>query len=120
VVFLGAVPAPRVLYEQTDIFTLCSYADPCSLVIGEARSAGCAIVATAVGGTSEMLEFGRAGKLVPPGAPDQLASELGKLMKDPEAREKLRQASQDGSEIFDVHRLLGDYDLVYRNALASS
>ena len=63
---MGAVPAPRVLFEQTDIFALCSYADPCSLVIGEARGAGCAIVATAVGGTPEMLEFGRAGRLVPP------------------------------------------------------
>jgi glycosyltransferase involved in cell wall biosynthesis len=120
VVFLGVVPAPRTLYEQTDIFTLCSYADPCSLVIGEARSSGCAIVATAVGGTSEMLEFGRAGKLVPPGDPTQLASALGDLMKDPEARARLRQASSEGAEIFDVHRLLGDYDVVYQSALSAS
>jgi glycosyltransferase involved in cell wall biosynthesis len=118
VTFLGAVPAPRVLYEQTDIFALCSYADPCSLVIGEARSAGCAIVATAVGGTSEMLEFGRAGKLVPPGEPIRLARELGDLMRDPEARKRLRQASREGAEIFDVHRLLSDYDIVYQSALA--
>lgn len=120
VTFLGAVPAPRVLYEQTDIFALCSYADPCSLVIGEARSSGCAIVATAVGGTVEMLEFGRAGSLVPPGDPVQLASELGRLMRDPEARKKLQEASRRGAEIFDVHRLLSDYDLVYQSALATN
>jgi glycosyltransferase involved in cell wall biosynthesis len=118
IIFMGAVPAPRVLFEQTDIFTLCSYADPCSLVIGEARGAGCAIVATAVGGTPEMLEFGRAGRLVPPGQPTQLASELRKLMTDRAARASLRRASIEGAEIFNVHRLLGDYDEVYQRALA--
>jgi glycosyltransferase involved in cell wall biosynthesis len=119
VIFLGAVPAPRVLFEQTDLFVLCSYADPCSLVIGEARGAGCAIVATAVGGTPEMLEFGRAGRLVEPGQPAQLASELRSLMNDPKARILLRKASREGAEIFNVHRLLGDYDRVYQSALVT-
>jgi glycosyltransferase involved in cell wall biosynthesis len=119
IIFMGAVPSPRVLFEQTGIFVLCSYADPCSLVIGEARGAGCAIVATAVGGTPEMLEFGRAGRLVPPGQPTQLASELRSLMTDPSARALLRKASSEGAEVFNVHRLLGDYDKVYQRALAT-
>lgn len=119
IIFMGAVPAPRVLFEQTDIFALCSYADPCSLVIGEARGAGCAIVATAVGGTPEMLEFGRAGRLVPPGQPAQLAAALRSLMTDAVARALLRKASSEGAELFDVHRLLGDYDRVYQRALAT-
>jgi glycosyltransferase involved in cell wall biosynthesis len=119
IIFMGAVPATRVLFEQTDIFALCSYADPCSLVIGEARGAGCAIVATAVGGTPEMLEFGRAGRLVPPGQPTQLASGLRSLMTDAVARTLLRKASSEGAEVFNVHRLLGDYDEVYQRALAT-
>ena len=116
VVFLGFVPAPRVLLERSDVFVLCSYADPCSLVIGEARGAGCAIVATAVGGTPEMLEFGKAGRLVEPGQVDQIVAELGGLMADPAARETLRAASRRGAEVFNVHRLLGDYDRVYQAA----
>jgi hypothetical protein len=119
IIFLGAVPAPRVIFDQTDIFTLCSYADPCSLVIGEARGAGCAIVATAVGGTPEMLEFGRAGRLVPFGQPAHLISELRALMRSPADRALLREASRQGAEVFDVHRLLGDYDRVYQRALRS-
>jgi len=119
VTFLGFVPAPRPLLEKSDIFTLCSYADPCSLVIGEARAAGCAIIATAVGGTPEMLEFGRAGRLVPPGRSDRLAAALRELMTDPIARSSLRRASQTGSEVFNVHRLIADYDRVYRLAGAS-
>jgi glycosyltransferase involved in cell wall biosynthesis len=119
IIFMGAVPSPQVLFEQTDIFALCSYADPCSLVIGEARGAGCAIVATAVGGTPEMLEFGRAGRLVAPGQPVQLASELRSLMTDAVARASLRKASSEGAEVFNVHRLLGDYDEVYLRALTT-
>ena len=115
--FLGFVPDPRGLLQQCDLFVLASYADPCSLVIGEARGAGCAIVATAVGGTPEMLEFGRKGRLVSPGKPDDLAAELRSLMTDPIARAELRQASLQGSELFDVHRLAADYERVYQRAV---
>lgn len=119
VTFLGFLPSPRSLLEQADLFVLSSFADPCSLVIGEARAAGCAIVATAVGGTPEMLEHGNKGRLVPPGNASRLATELHTLMCDPEARADLRRASLHGAEVFNVHRLIGDYDLVYRRALAT-
>jgi glycosyltransferase involved in cell wall biosynthesis len=118
VVFLGFVPAPKTLFKQSDIFVLASYADPGSLSVGEARAAGCAIVATAVGGTSEMLEFGEAGRLVAPGSPMQLAVELRRLMESPTERATLRQAALKGSEIFAVERLIADYGRVYAAALS--
>ena len=114
--FLGFLPSPRPLLKQADIFVLASYADPCSLAVGEARSAGCAIVATAVGGTPEMLSFGEAGRLVEPGNVDQLTATLYELMVAPEARAALRRAALEGAAIFDVQRLLGDYAEVYRLA----
>jgi glycosyltransferase involved in cell wall biosynthesis len=117
VTFLGFVPDPRGLLQQCDIFVLASYADPCSLVIGEARGAGCAIVATAVGGTPEMLGFGQKGRLISPGRPDELARELRSLMTDPIARTELRQASLEGSKLFEVHRLADDYERVYQRAV---
>jgi len=40
-------------------------------------------------------------------------------MKDSAARAQLRKASSEGSEIFNVERLLGDYDKVYQRALAA-
>jgi len=55
--------------------------------------------------------------LVPPGAPRQLAAELRVLMQDPAARSALRAAALSGSEVFDVERLVGDYEQVYRQAL---
>jgi glycosyltransferase involved in cell wall biosynthesis len=118
VLFLGFVPTPKPILRQSDIFVLASYADPCSLVIGEARGAGCAIVATAVGGTPQMLEFGKAGRLVPPGAPKRLAAELEALMRSPDARRGLREVAAWGADIFDVRRVAADYLAVYETAIA--
>ena len=69
-----------------------------------------------MGGTPEMLGYGAAGRLVSPGAPQQLAVELRKLMADPAERLALRRAARDGSEVFDVKRLIQDYGQVYREA----
>jgi glycosyltransferase involved in cell wall biosynthesis len=113
IMFLGFVPAPRAVFEGSDVFVLPSLADPGSLSIGEARTAGCAIIATAVGGTPEMLGYGVAGRLVAPGAPKQLAVELRRLMSDAGARTALAHAALDGAEVFNVSRLVPDYDRAY-------
>ncbi|GBQ33087.1 glycosyltransferase family 4 protein [Gluconacetobacter sacchari] len=117
VVFLGYVENPEALYGQTDIFVLASYAEPGSLTIGEARAAGCAIVATAVGGTPEMLEFGAAGCLVPPGRPAILAQELDRIMRDPAQRAAMGYAARKGADIFDVRRLVPDYMGIYEEVI---
>jgi glycosyltransferase involved in cell wall biosynthesis len=113
VIFLGFVPAPKTLFHQLDIFVLASYADPGSLSIGEARAAGCAIIATGVGGTPEMLDYGGAGRLVSPGAPDEIATHLRDLMANPSARAELGAAARLGSERFDARQLVARYGTVY-------
>jgi glycosyltransferase involved in cell wall biosynthesis len=116
VVFLGFVRDPMPLLRQTDIFALASDSEPFGLSVAEARAAGCAIVATNVGGIPEVLDYGRAGRLVSPGRPDELASELRALMTNQEVRLRMQSAALSGSEDFQVHRLVGDYDQVYRRA----
>ncbi len=116
ILFLGFMPAPGRLLKQADIMVLASYADPCSLVIGEARAAGCAIVATDVGGTREMLDYGRAGRLVPPGRPDLLAAALLPLMQSKIERQNLQRLSRQGANVFHVERLVDDYANVYAQA----
>jgi glycosyltransferase involved in cell wall biosynthesis len=116
--FLGSVGNPAGILLQSDIFVLASYADPCSLAIGEAREAGCAIVATAVDGTPELLEFGEAGKLVEPGSPKQIAAELRQLMTDPTTLRDWRARSLRGSEYFRVSRVAKDYEQVYSSVMS--
>jgi glycosyltransferase involved in cell wall biosynthesis len=118
VFFLGSVGNPAAILLQSDIFVLASYADPCSLAIGEAREAGCAIIATAVDGTPELLEFGKAGRLVEPGSPTQIAAELRQLMEDPTTLRDWRARCLRGSEYFRVARVANDYEQVYNSVIS--
>jgi glycosyltransferase involved in cell wall biosynthesis len=117
--FLGSVSNPLEVLRQCDIFVLASYADPCCLAITEAREAGCAIIATAVGGTPELLEFGDAGKLVAAGAPEEIAGQLRELMEDQTALAQWRAKSRRGREFFRVARVCDDYRRVYDEVLAN-
>jgi hypothetical protein len=51
-------------------------------VLAEAREAGCAIVASDVGGISEALDHGEAGILLPAGQPRMLANTLAFLLSN--------------------------------------
>ncbi len=115
--FLGSVPSPRSILKQSAIFVLASHAEPCSLAVGEARASACAIVATAVGGTPELLQHGEAGRLVDPGRPDQIARELGLLMSTKATLLEWRARAKAGSEHLYVDRLFRDYDDVYRGLI---
>ena len=116
VTFLGFVRDPMPLLRQSDIFALASDSEPFGLSVAEARAAGCAIVATNVGGIPEVLDYGRAGRLVSPGRPDELAFELRALMTNEEVRLHMQRSAVSGSDGFDVHRLVQDYESVYRRA----
>ena len=111
--FIGSVEAPQPLLRQSQIFVLASYADPCCLVIPEAREAGCAIVATAVGGTPELLGHGDAGQLVEAGQPGQFAKVLRGLMQDEEALRQWQTRAKTGAGYYTVDRVVEDYDKVY-------
>jgi glycosyltransferase involved in cell wall biosynthesis len=115
--FLGAVGNPRSILDHADIFVLASYADPCCLAVAEAREAGCAIVATEVGGTPELLGFGRSGALVPAGAPAEITRKLLPLMSDDADLQSWKAKSKSGSEYFRVSRVAADYEAVYASLI---
>jgi glycosyltransferase involved in cell wall biosynthesis len=115
--FLGSTTAPRPLLAAADIFASASLADPCPLAVAEARAAGCAVVATAVGGVPEVLDHGRAGHLVPPSNPGALAAAFRTLMSNPEVLAAWRARAKQDSEYFTVARMTEDYGRVYTFAL---
>lgn len=111
--FLGSILAPQPLLRKSAIFVSASYSEAFGLSTAEAREAGCAIVATAVGGTPELLEHGKAGRLVQPGHPEELEIELRKLMSDPNKLQAWQIRSKTGSDYFSVFRMAEDYQGVY-------
>ncbi len=53
------------------------------------------VVATAVGGTPELVLDGETGLLVPPGDVDALADALADVLDDPERARRLGEAGRD-------------------------
>ena len=120
VTFMGHMDDPRPVLLGSDIFVLASHAEPAGLAICEAREAGCAIVASDVGGIPEMLDSGRAGVLVPPGNPAGLAVALTALLLDPVRLAEMQYRAQQGLERFTMQRILEQTDCVYRELAFSS
>src|SRR6266542_1794313 len=75
-VFAGLRPDLDRFLPFLDLMVLPSFTEVLPNVVLEAFAAGVAVVATAVGGTPEVVEDGVSGRLVAPGDPDALAEAI--------------------------------------------
>jgi glycosyltransferase involved in cell wall biosynthesis len=87
--FLGTRDDIPDLLAACDVFALPSLYEGSSLAVLEAMAARRAVIASAIGGTDELIEDGRDGFLVPPGDPEALAAALARLLNDAELRARL-------------------------------
>ncbi|MFO0801300.1 MAG: glycosyltransferase family 4 protein [Gemmataceae bacterium] len=82
------------LLAAAEVVTLPSFTEGLPNVALEASAAGVPVVATAVGGTPEVIADGETGFLVPPGRPEELADRLILLLKDGALRARLGNAGR--------------------------
>jgi glycosyltransferase involved in cell wall biosynthesis len=85
------------LLKLFDLYVLPSLWEGLPIVLLEAMAAGCPIIATNVGGNNMAIKHGINGSLIEPQNPTYLSSEIIKLLKDNELRNKY---SKKGIEIF--------------------
>lgn len=78
----------RVL-PSLDLFVLPSYTEGLPVVVLESFAAGVPVVATAVGGTPEVVSDGENGRLVPAGDPSELARRVIEMLADDSARQEM-------------------------------
>lgn len=83
-------------YAHADVFALPSTGEGFGLVFLEAMAFGCPLVGAACGGTTDLVEDGVNGLLVPPRDPDRLAQTLSRLLRDEALHAAL---GRQGSEI---------------------
>ena len=114
--FCGFVADPGAYLKSADIFVLASHREGFGLALAEARSLGCAIVASDVGGIPEVLDGGEAGILVPPHSPERLANALSDLLDNPEKRELLRRKAGSNLEWLSCLRTAKETIAVYNEA----
>ena len=90
--FVGAVPNPELAtwYSAADAMLLSSRSEGWAHVLLEAMACGTPVVATNVGGTSEVLAAAVAGRLVAPHDPLAIADGLNALLADLPDRDAVR------------------------------
>ena len=97
-----------------DVFVLPSLSEGMSNTLLEAMAVGVAIIATAVGGNTELIEDGRSGLLVGPKDPDTISRHLVQLASAPDWRYTLgKNARERVVSQFSLPRMLQDYEQMY-------
>lgn len=85
-VFLpGYVERPQRMLEDTDLMVLPSHTEGLPNAALEALAMNVPVLATAVGGTPEVIEDGHSGRLVPPHDPEAMASAIEDFLDRPDA-----------------------------------
>jgi rhamnosyl/mannosyltransferase len=106
---LGAIPSDNVrgLLHAADVFVHPSrYPEGLPTAILEAAAAGKPIIATAMGGSGEVVIPERTGLIVPPANPEALADAIRRLVNDRELRLRFgRAAAELCSHTFDWERI---------------
>jgi glycosyltransferase involved in cell wall biosynthesis len=118
VYFAGQVSQAETirLMAACDFFVLNSTYEGLPHVVLEAMSLGLPVVATAVGGTPEVVCDGGNGRLIAPAVDDALGQVLAQLVSAPEDRQRLARGAQQTAVQFGFRGLLEATETVLRES----
>lgn len=109
--FLGQREDVAALLPGFDRFIQASFGEPFGLVTVEAMAAGVPVIATAAGGTLEIIREGIDGVLVPVGDPERLAAAVSASLEDPEGAARLAAAARARARSgFDIARYVREIE----------
>jgi glycosyltransferase involved in cell wall biosynthesis len=112
--FTGARNDVRRLLAGFDVYANTSTTEGVSVTILEAMASGLPVVATAVGGTPEVVVHEETGLLVPAREPALLAASLLRLAGDADLRQRLGRAGRERlSRDFTLEKMVGHYLRIY-------
>jgi len=106
------------LMRQLDVFVLPSINEGISNTILEAMACGLPVVATGVGGNSELVVAGENGVLVPPASPLAMADALERYVQDAQLTATQSRAARRRAELeFSLGTMLERYAALYAGLL---
>jgi glycosyltransferase involved in cell wall biosynthesis len=112
--FLGWREDLPTVMAGWDIFVMPSLDEGFGVAALEAMAAGLPVIASAVGGLSELVQNGETGWLVPPAAPVDLAQRLSQLIHDSRKREAMGIAGRKrASDCFSIPQMVDQTVAVY-------
>ena len=117
ILFHGEVRDIPSLLAKARLFVLPSQTEGISLTLLEAQARGLPVVATAVGGTPEVVLDGQTGLLTPPRDPNALAHAIQTLLADALRGRQMglagRQRVENG---FDIKTMTRQYEALYEGS----
>jgi glycosyltransferase involved in cell wall biosynthesis len=120
IVFRGYVPPISLFgeYAVSSIFCALSRSEALGNVFLEAQAAGCAIVATDVGGIPDIVKHNEAGFLVPSGDSNAAANAIIRLLSDSILCKKFGEVGVKHAEKYDWAVIAKKYGDVYRTSIS--
>ncbi len=116
--FLGMRPDVATLLTQMDIFVLPSQWEGMPNAVLEAMAAGLPVIATGVGGTTEVVVQDETGLLVPAADPTALAKAIATLLSDPALCRRMGAAGRQRAEQhFSIEQTVGKTVGLYEKLL---
>jgi glycosyltransferase involved in cell wall biosynthesis len=120
-IFAGFQHDVSVYLNAMDVVVLPSLYEGMPLAAIEAAAMAKPMVATSVDGTTEVIQHGSTGLLVPPAAPGPLARAILTLLQQPElARQYGQAARRQALHRFDLRRQVGETERLYVNTIAAT
>ena len=117
----GFEPAPERLYPAFDAVALSSEREGLPNALLEAGAAGRAIVSTAAGGATRSSSTARPVSSCRSATPDAFARGLGRLVREPELRERLGAAVRlHVARTFGMDRFVAEFAACTRNASSAA
>jgi len=115
--FLGDRADVADLLKRIDVFVLPSLAEGVSNTLLEAMASGLPVIATAVGGTPEIVRENQNGYLVSVGDVESIAGHIVRLVNNRELRESMgRQSRSSVKKRFDWNATVARYHGIYQQA----
>lgn len=94
-----------------------TWSDPCPTVAMEAMASGRALIATAIGGLTDLVIDGENGLLVPPGDPTALRRAMARLIGDPVLRARMGKAGQHMVGAFQARAVIQQIEGLYEELI---
>jgi glycosyltransferase involved in cell wall biosynthesis len=116
--FLGLRTDIAAVLSATDVVVHSSLREGLPRVVVEALAVGTPVVATDVGGVSQVIRSGVNGLLVPPGDPVSLAQAILATLDDPTAAQRRAWSGLEGLQSFGAERMLEQQHELYVSLLA--
>ena len=114
--FLGYQPNVPGILQAVDLYVHASVLEPLGIAVLEAMAAGKCVVATAVGGVTEIIQNGKTGFLVPPKDASAIAAAIRHIRENQQLASEIAAAGRHRVEtVFDIRLITQKYQNVYQN-----